>query len=100
MNNVHRCPKCASTFEKVSGCPHMSCIICNYTWCWVCGSDLKSKFHNDTPLEIPCALLNSFAIHEKIPKIFRPLLILLLLILGPPLLLYFGMLFLIVEEFT
>lgn len=24
--------------EKVSGCNHMSCFVCSYEWCWLCGA--------------------------------------------------------------
>ena len=45
MNNVHRCPKCGSVFEKIDGCSEMDCTVCNYKWCWVCGLDYKTKTH-------------------------------------------------------
>ena len=32
-----KCPRCRAPFEKDGGCPIMSCTICQYTYCWVCG---------------------------------------------------------------
>ena len=34
---IHKCPKCGCQVEKNEGCSHMICIICNYSWCWICG---------------------------------------------------------------
>lgn len=28
--------------EKVSGCNHMTCTVCRYEWCWLCGSTYSS----------------------------------------------------------
>lgn len=32
--------------EKVSGCDAMSCTLCNYKWCFKCGSMPFSPIHN------------------------------------------------------
>jgi hypothetical protein len=53
MKNIHRCPKCASTFEKIDGCADMDCLVCKHRWCWTCGSNLNSKYHED-PWNAPC----------------------------------------------
>ena len=42
---AHRCPKCKSPFEKMAGCVHMTCSICKYEWCWVCGLAFHSAVH-------------------------------------------------------
>ena len=33
---VQLCPRCRHRIEKIEGCNHMSCIICDYQWCWLC----------------------------------------------------------------
>ena len=98
LNNIHRCPKCASTFEKVSGCPHTTCAICKHRWCWTCGTDLKSSFHEKF-MGMPCEVLNEVALGTCVPNILKPLLAILTLILLPPLLLFFGVIGLILEAF-
>ena len=29
----------------MEGCDHMTCPICKYEWCWICGMKYKSYFH-------------------------------------------------------
>ena len=36
----------ATTFQKFTGCSNMRCAVCNHQWCWTCGMDLRSDFHN------------------------------------------------------
>ncbi len=44
---LHRCPKCASLFEKIDGCPEMECAVCFHKWCWNCGSKINDNiWHN------------------------------------------------------
>ena len=83
MNNIHRCPKCRTVFEKMSGCSEMSCSQCYHKWCWVCGMNYKSNVH--MLLVFPCQLLNITVLHEKVPLWFRPLLLLLWFLLMPTL---------------
>jgi hypothetical protein len=42
---ANRCPKCKSEFEKASGCQHMTCAVCEYEWCWLCGLPYHSIVH-------------------------------------------------------
>lgn len=32
-----KCPKCNVSIHKISGCPHMTCAICQEKFCWDCG---------------------------------------------------------------
>jgi hypothetical protein len=31
------CPYCTVKIERNGGCPHMTCGVCNCSWCWNCG---------------------------------------------------------------
>ena len=33
---IKKCPQCGVITEKESGCNHITCIKCNYQWCWLC----------------------------------------------------------------
>ena len=33
---VKRCPYCQFWTEKQDGCNHMTCVQCNFQWCWIC----------------------------------------------------------------
>jgi hypothetical protein len=91
LGNIHRCPNCAETFEKISGCPHMSCRTCRHGWCWVCGSDLKSWFHTKI-MEPGCQMINLFVLHEKIPNFLRYFLALICMAIAPPIVSFIAML--------
>ena len=38
---VKRCPKCKIWTEKNEGCNHMTCVECNFQWCWLCQKEYK-----------------------------------------------------------
>ena len=33
---IKKCPNCGAWTEKNEGCNHMTCIECNFQWCWLC----------------------------------------------------------------
>lgn len=37
-SDIQKCRKCQGLVEKIAGCNHMTCSICRYEWCWLCGS--------------------------------------------------------------
>ena len=62
---LHKCPRCSSSIEKDGGCPHMSCPMCDHSWCWTCGFPRKHFFHTITR-EMICSLYNNIAFNENI----------------------------------
>jgi hypothetical protein len=50
-----KCPRCRAPFEKDGGCPSMSCTVCQYTYCWVCGME-EGTLHNIVGGPIMCGI--------------------------------------------
>ena len=42
-----RCPNCKIWTQKNEGCNHMTCIECNFNWCWLCEKEYKSNHYNN-----------------------------------------------------
>ena len=40
---IKKCPNCGTWTQKNKGCNHMTCIECNFQWCWLC----NKKYTND-----------------------------------------------------
>ena len=81
MNNVHRCPRCASIFEKASGCSEMTCSVCQHKWCWVCGIRYESAWH--IPMLFPCQLINMTVLNESLNKCCRFFMVILYIVVIP-----------------
>ena len=45
IKNSKNCPICNSPYEKINGCNHMTCMICNpqIHFCYICGEILNSE---------------------------------------------------------
>lgn len=41
---LKRCPQCSVVIEKNYGCPELSCTICGFRFCWLCGQGMS--IHN------------------------------------------------------
>ena len=44
-SDVNPCPKCRIPVEKDEGCQHMTCSVCRYQWCWVCGGKYTNNHY-------------------------------------------------------
>merc|ERR1712137_254622 len=58
------CAGCNLEIAKDSGCNHMTCQICGYQWCWVCGE----KYQDDHYSVGKCAGLQ-FSSHPKLTRV-------------------------------
>ena len=54
-----KCPRCHAPFEKDGGCPIMSCTICQYTYCWVCGQK-DGTLHDFMGGPMYCGIMTEF----------------------------------------
>jgi hypothetical protein len=51
---VQLCPQCKRRIEKVEGCNHMTCSVCQFQWCWLCrGAYAENHFNPLNPLGCP-----------------------------------------------
>jgi len=48
-NNLKFCVMCKTVINRVEGCLHISCPVCDYEWCWLCGREYKFRH----PLKCP-----------------------------------------------
>lgn len=46
------CPQCLVNTERSAGCSHMSCSMCKFQWCWLCGNEYKGRYTFST--QCPC----------------------------------------------
>ena len=42
-----RCPNCKIWTQKNEGCNHMTCIECNFNWCWLCEKEYNSRHYTN-----------------------------------------------------
>ena len=45
---LQRCRKCRIVVEKDEGCNHITCTICSYQWCWICGMTYSDSHFDST----------------------------------------------------
>jgi len=43
-NNIRFCFMCKTKMTRVEGCTHITCPICDYEWCWLCGQE-HDQYH-------------------------------------------------------
>ena len=42
-NEIKFCIVCKTAVNRVEGCLHMTCCVCDYEWCWNCGKQYDPK---------------------------------------------------------
>ena len=83
---ANRCPKCKIAIEKNKGCMHMTCAVCRYEWCWVCGGNYRSVMHYAQLGGLGCTMLGAVSM-EMNNRCLRYLLTFSLLVFFPVLVL-------------
>lgn len=44
-NHLRFCTMCKTIVARVEGCTHITCPVCDYEWCWLCGRE-HSESHD------------------------------------------------------
>ncbi|ETV75411.1 hypothetical protein H257_10258 [Aphanomyces astaci] len=55
-HDVRSCPQCHAAIEKTGGCTHMTCIYCEFDFCWLCRVEWQ---HHTDVMCTPRAFLTS-----------------------------------------
>mmetsp|Transcript_34793 Transcript_34793/g.61270 ORF Transcript_34793/g.61270 Transcript_34793/m.61270 type:complete len:438 (-) Transcript_34793:1-1314(-) len=51
---VQLCPRCKRRIEKIEGCNHMTCSVCQHQWCWLCRGNFSANHYDPfNPLGCP-----------------------------------------------
>jgi len=48
-NDIKSCIMCKSFIQRVEGCTHITCPICDYEWCWTCGREFTEDHSRNCP---------------------------------------------------
>ena len=49
--DIRFCLMCRTNVEKVEGCKHITCPVCDYEWCWDCGRQYSIEHQPQCPGE-------------------------------------------------
>ena len=82
---VKRCPRCQMFTEKNEGCNHMTCVSCNYQWCWLCEGEYEYSHYDSGKCKgqqftradnLKCICCKSFGFHNifgpAYPELYGP----------------------------
>jgi len=48
-NNLKMCLMCKTVISRVEGCLHITCSVCDYDWCWLCGREYNDLHEAKCP---------------------------------------------------
>jgi len=37
--DIKKCMICKTVVDRYEGCPHITCPVCDFEWCWICGRE-------------------------------------------------------------
>ena len=84
-NDLKFCIMCKTVVARVEGCTHITCPICDYEWCWVCGREHSNVHEPQCPKEWsplpPFSIMQEMGKKEKSKKLKDRILRILLIIL-------------------
>jgi len=67
-NDLKFCLMCKTVVVRVEGCTHITCPVCDYEWCWLCGREHKDDHALNCPRKwapLPPAIIMKENCHVK-----------------------------------
>ena len=49
INEIKFCIVCKTSVNRIEGCKHITCPICDYEWCWDCGRNYSNTHARNCP---------------------------------------------------
>jgi len=75
QNELKFCVMCKTVVSKVEGCLHITCPVCDYEWCWLCGREHSEKHPATCPRKWdplpPAAIMKETRRKDTRPRLVR-----------------------------